>query len=74
MANKLPDAKQALIRAKDAAQVRLEELDAERREIKASIRSLTAALKALSKPSRQEPSKPAADSQPPRHNASSRES
>lgn len=74
MANKLSDAKQSLIRAQDAAHVRLEELDAERREIKSSIRSLTAALKALAKPSRQEPSRPAADSPPYLHDATSRES
>ena len=69
MANKLSDAKQSLIRAQNAAQARLEELDAERREIKASIRSLAAALKALEKPNRREPKTFAADSSQPRHDA-----
>ncbi len=61
MANKLSDAKQSLIRAQDAARTRLEELDAERCEIKASIRSLAAALKVLDKPNRREPSRQAAE-------------
>lgn len=74
MANKLSDAKQSLIRAQDAAHTRLEELDAERREIKASIRSLAAALKALDKPSRREPSRQAANSASSRPDPASRES
>ena len=37
------------MRAKQAAQQRLEDLENEKREIKASLRSLEAALKALSK-------------------------
>ena len=44
---KLADARRSLIRAKDSAKKRLEELDIERREIKASLKSLDAALKAL---------------------------
>jgi chromosome segregation ATPase len=47
MANKLTDAHRSLVRAKEAAKKRLEELDDERREIRASIKSLEAALKAL---------------------------
>ena len=47
MANKLADARRSLARAKDAAKKRLEELDVERREIKASLKSLDAAMKAL---------------------------
>lgn len=73
MANKLSDAKQSLIRAQDAAHTRLEELDAERREIKASIRSLAAALKVLDRPSRREPNKQTADSAPVRPEPTSRE-
>ena len=49
MANKLTDARRSLVRAKQAAQQRLEDLENEKREIKASLRSLEAALKALSK-------------------------
>lgn len=71
MANKLSDAKQSLIRAQNAAQVRLEELDAERREIKASIRSLAAALKVLDKPNRREPKTQAAESSQSPHDATS---
>ena len=52
MANKLADARRSLIRAQESAQKRLEELDNERHEIKASLKSLDAALKALGKPSR----------------------
>jgi hypothetical protein len=47
MANKLTDARRSLIRAQEAAQKRLEEIENERREIKASLKSLDAALKAL---------------------------
>ncbi len=52
MANKLTNAHRSLVRAKEAAKKRLEELDDERREIKASIKSLEAALKALGRPNR----------------------
>ena len=52
MANKLTDAHRSLVRAKEAAKKRLEELDDERREIKASIKSLDAALKALGRQNR----------------------
>jgi chromosome segregation ATPase len=52
MANKLADARRSLIRAQESAQKRLEELENERREIKASLKSLDAALKALGKPNR----------------------
>ena len=52
MANKLTDAHRSLVRAKEAAKKRLEELDDERREIRASIKSLEAALKALGRPNR----------------------
>lgn len=52
MANKLTDAHRSLVRAKEAAKKRLEELDDERHEIKASIKSLDAALKALGRPNR----------------------
>jgi hypothetical protein len=47
MANKLTDARRSLIRAQEAAQKRLEEIERERREIKTSLKSLDAALKAL---------------------------
>ena len=49
MANKLADARQSLLRAREAAQKRLQELDRERRETKASLKSLDAALAALDK-------------------------
>ena len=49
MANKLADARRSLIRAQQSAKKRLEELENERREIKASLKSLAAALKALGK-------------------------
>lgn len=52
MANKLTDAHRSLVRAKEAAKKRLVELDDERREIKASIKSLDAALKALGRQNR----------------------
>lgn len=48
MANKIADARRSLIRAKDAAEQRLGEIDRERREIRASLKSLDAAIKALS--------------------------
>ena len=47
MANKLADARRSLIRAQEAAQKRLKEIENERREIRASLKSLDAALKAL---------------------------
>lgn len=49
MANNLTDARRSLTRAKEAAIKRLAELDAERHEVKASIKSLNAALKVLSR-------------------------
>jgi chromosome segregation ATPase len=52
MTNKLTDARKSLERAKEAALIRLHQLDEERKEIKASIKSLDAALKALKKPVR----------------------
>ena len=52
VANKLTDARRSLVRAKQAAQQRLEDIENEKREIKASLRSLEAALKALSKTTR----------------------
>ena len=54
MANKLADARRSLVRAQESARKRLADLDAERREIKASIKSLDAALKALEKSSRKQ--------------------
>lgn len=54
MANKLADARQSLLRAREAAQKRLEELDHERRETRASLKSLDAALAALDKSSRRQ--------------------
>ena len=52
MASKLTDAHRSLVRAKEAAKKRLEELDDERREIRASLKSLEAALKALGRSNR----------------------
>ncbi|MCA9196007.1 MAG: hypothetical protein KDA87_00655 [Planctomycetales bacterium] len=52
MTGKLTEAQRSLVRARQAAQERLEQIDNERREIRASIRSLNAALKALTKPKR----------------------
>jgi len=49
MANKLSDVRRSLTRAKESAETRLLELDNERREIKSAVRSLDAALKALSR-------------------------
>ena len=63
MANKLADARQSLIRAREAAQKRLEELDNERREIRASLKSLDAALAALEKSSRRQTRSRSADGQ-----------
>ena len=56
MANKLTDARRSLVRAKQAAQKRLEDLENEKREIKSSLRSLESALKALSKTTQPKPS------------------
>ncbi|MEZ6121264.1 MAG: hypothetical protein R3C28_32505 [Pirellulaceae bacterium] len=53
MTGKLTEAQRSLVRARQAAQERLEQIDNERREIRASIKSLNAALKALTKPKRQ---------------------
>lgn len=47
MANKIADARRSLIRAKESAEQRLVEIDEERREIRASLKSLDAAIKAL---------------------------
>ena len=52
MAHKLNDALRSLVRAKEAAEARLQEIEHERREIKASLRSLDAAMKALDGPGR----------------------
>ncbi len=52
MAHKLNDARRSLVRAKEAAEARLLEIEHERREIKASLKSLDAAMKALDGPSR----------------------
>jgi hypothetical protein len=47
MANRIADARRSLIRAREAAEQRLVEIENERREIRASMKSLDAALKAL---------------------------
>ena len=47
MANKIADARRSLLRAKESAEQRLAEIDKERREIRASLKSLDAAMKAL---------------------------
>ena len=47
MANKIADARRSLIRAKESAEQRLVEIDEERREIRTSLKSLDAAIKAL---------------------------
>lgn len=47
MANKMADARRSLVRAKESATHRLTEIDQERRDVRASIKSLDAALKAL---------------------------
>ena len=44
---KLNDARRSLERAKESALRRLEQIEEERREIKSSVKSLNAALKAL---------------------------
>ena len=50
MAKNLSEARRALLRAQELAKRRLEELENERREIKASLKSLDAAMKALNSP------------------------
>jgi prefoldin subunit 5 len=52
MSKQMSDARRSLERAKESAQARLQDLDNERREIKASLKSLDAALKALDKSNR----------------------
>ena len=52
MAKELTGARRSLERAKESAQARLQQLEQERREIKASLKSLDAALKALGIPDR----------------------
>ena len=49
---KLSDARRTLLKAKESAQGRLKQLEDERREIKATMRSLNAAIKALHNPKR----------------------
>jgi len=66
MTNKLNDARRSLVRAKEAAETRLIELENERRETKASIKSLETAIKALAAP----PKKPAQQSGPAPNSAS----
>ncbi len=59
MANKIADARRSLIRAKESAEQRLLEIENERRDIKASLKSLDAALKALARSDEtQPPTKP----------------
>jgi prefoldin subunit 5 len=48
MSNQLSDAVRSLERAKEKAVRRLEELDLERREVRASIKRLDSAIKSLS--------------------------
>ena len=47
MAHRLADARRSLVRAQESARKRLEDIERERREIRASLKSLDAALKAL---------------------------
>ncbi len=47
----LDDASKALQKAKDAAESRLQQIENERKEIRATIKSLTSALKVLGKSS-----------------------
>ena len=61
MANKIADARRSLIRAKESAEQRLVEIDKERREIRASLKSLDAAIKALGRSNKTQ----AADKRPP---------
>ena len=53
---KLDEARRSLQRAKDSAKKRLEQIDLERRELKASLISLDAEMRALggAKPSRRD--------------------
>jgi len=55
MAHKMNDARRSLVRAKESAVARLQEIENERREIKASLKSLDVALKALNRPKRRTP-------------------
>jgi hypothetical protein len=57
MANKIADARRSLIRAKEAAEQRLVEIDKERREIRASLKSLDAAIKAIGGSNKTQPAK-----------------
>ncbi len=50
MDQSLNHARRSLLRAQEAARQRLAALDQERRELKASLKSLEAALKAIDKP------------------------
>ena len=50
MAKKLQEAQRSLLRAKEAAEQRLVEIEDERKELRSSIKSLDAALKAISRP------------------------
>ena len=52
MAKTITDARRSLERAKESALARLYQLDEERREIKSSLKSLDAALKALGRSNR----------------------
>ena len=61
MAKHLSDARRSLLRAKEAANKRLEELEAERREVKASLKSLDAALKLFARSSTKEKVLPVAE-------------
>jgi len=65
MANKFADARRSLLRAKEAAQARLQAIEHERREIKESLKSLDAALKALGRSNRTRQSRDATSPQEP---------
>ena len=54
---KLADARRSLVRAKEVALERIDKLEEERREIKATLKSLEAALRALDGPN-QKPNRP----------------
>ena len=47
MSSKLTDARRSLVRAKESAEARLKQLDEERLDIRSSIKSLDAAIKAV---------------------------
>lgn len=47
MAQKITDARRSLVKAIDSTQLRIQELDEERKNLKSSIKSLNAALRAL---------------------------